>query len=74
VGSILDELLHSSEQHGPQAEENQFRPAVLAVLQDLLADAANLAAITEQRAWDGDLPPEEFALAMRADAAGGGGS
>lgn len=68
VGAILDELLDSSEQHGPGDDDNQLRPAVLAVVQDLLADAANLAAIGEQRAWDGDISSEEFALAMRADA------
>jgi hypothetical protein len=38
------------------------------VVQDLVVDAANLAAIAEQRAWDGDIASEEFALAMRADA------
>ena len=68
VGTILDELLDSSEQRGPEDDENQVRPAVLAVVQDLLADAANLADIAEQRAWDGDMSSEEFALAMRADA------
>jgi hypothetical protein len=68
VGAILDDLLEASEQHGPKTDDNQFRPAVLAVVHDLLADAANLAAIAEQRAWDGDLSSEEFALAMRADA------
>ena len=68
VGPLLEELLDSSEQRGPENEDNQFRPALLAVVQDLLADAANLAAIAEQRAWDGDLSSEEFALAMRADA------
>jgi hypothetical protein len=68
VGAILDELLDSSEQRGPEDSHNQFRPAVLAVIQDLLADAANLSAIAEQRAWDGDISSEEFALAMRADA------
>jgi hypothetical protein len=68
VGIILEELLETSEQSGPEDEDNQFRPAVLAVIQDLLADAANLAAIAEQRAWDGDLSSGEFALAMRADA------
>ena len=67
VGSILDELLDSSEQAGPGGQDNQFRPAVLAVVQDLLADASNLAAIAEQRAWDGDISSEEFAFARRAD-------
>ena len=68
VGTILEELLDSSEQRGPEDDDNQVRPAILAVVQDLLADAANLAAIAEQRAWDGDMSSEEFALAMRADA------
>ena len=68
VGTILDELLDTSEQHGSRDDDNQVRPAVRAVIQDLLADAANLAALAEQRAWDGDLSSEEFALAMRADA------
>ena len=68
VGTILEELLDSSEQAGPEDDDNEIRPAVRAVIQDLLADAANLAAIAEQRAWDGDISSEEFALAMRADA------
>ena len=68
VGTILEELLDSSEQSSPEGDDNQIRPAVLAVAKDLLADAANLAAIAEQRAWDGDISSEEFALAMRADA------
>lgn len=32
VGTLLEELLDSSEQHGPQADDNQVRPAVLAVI------------------------------------------
>jgi hypothetical protein len=68
VGTILEELLDTSAQRGPGDDDNQFRPAVRAVIQDLLADAANLAAIAEQRAWEGDISSEEFALAMRADA------
>jgi hypothetical protein len=68
VGAILEELLDSSEQAGPECDDNQIRPAVLAVVQDLLADAANLAAIAKQCAWDGDISSEEFALAMRSDA------
>ena len=68
VGTILEELLDTSEQRGPGADDNQVRPAVYAVIQDLLTDAANLAAIAEQRAWDADMSSEEFALAMRADA------
>jgi len=68
VGTILEELLDTSEQRGPEGGDNQVRPAVLAVAHDLLADAANLAAIAEQRAWDGDMSSKEFALAMRADA------
>jgi hypothetical protein len=68
VGTILEELLDTSEQRGPAGDDNQVRLAVRAVIEDLLADAANLASIAEQRAWDGDLSSEEFALAMRADA------
>ena len=63
-GTILD----SSEQRGPGGDDNQLRSAVRAGAHNPLADAANLAAIGEQRALDGDMSSDEIALAMRSAA------